>query len=109
MIRYTESTWYCWRFPWGEDSFVRVLSRTGELRNEQEHKMPRCRNYWCYSVGSAIAWTVVFILIRTIRGRESAQYLQLVIYGFCICWVSETIARYIYPPPKRWMSNRRQE
>ena len=71
--------------------------------------MRRCRNYWCYSAGSAIAWAVVFILMRTIRGKESVQPILLVIFGWCICWVSTTIARYVYPPPKRWELNRRQE
>ena len=71
--------------------------------------MPRCRTYWCYSVGSAITWAVVLFLVRVFGGRKNAQYLLLVIFGWCICWVSETIARYIYPPPKRWMSNSRQE
>jgi hypothetical protein len=71
--------------------------------------MPRCRNYWCYSAGSAIAWAVCIILVRMIYGKESMQPILLVFFGWCICWVSETIARYIYPPPKRWMLNRRQE
>jgi hypothetical protein len=71
--------------------------------------MLRCRNYWCYSAGTAIAWAVEMILIRTIRGREGAQLNLLVFYGFCIGWVSTTIARYIYPQPKRWELNRRQE
>jgi hypothetical protein len=71
--------------------------------------MPRCRNYWCYSAGTAIAWAVLLLLVRTIYGREKAQLTLLVVSGVCICWVSETIARYIYPPPKRWELNRRQE
>jgi len=71
--------------------------------------MPRCRNYWCYSAGLAIAWAVVLLLARTIRGSENAQTILLVFFGFCIGWVSTTIARYVYPPPKRWELNRRQE
>jgi len=71
--------------------------------------MLRFRNYWIYSAGLAIVWAVVLILARTIRGSESAQTYLLVFYGFCIGWVSTTIARYIYPPPKRWELNRRQE
>ena len=67
--------------------------------------MLRFRNYWAYSIGSAIAWAIAFQLVRALKGRESAQSLRFVIYGWCICWVSETIARYIYPPPKRWLSN----
>jgi len=70
--------------------------------------MLRFRNYWSYSVGLAIAWAVALILILTIRGSESAQTTLLVFFGFCIGWVSTTIARYVYPPPKRWELNRRQ-
>jgi len=68
--------------------------------------MPRFRNYWTYSIGLVIAWAVVLILALTIRGREGAQTYLLVFGGFCIGWVSTTIARYVYPPPKRWGSNR---
>jgi len=71
--------------------------------------MLRRRNYWIYSAGLAIAWAVVLILTRTIRGSESTQTILLVFSGFCIGWVSTTIARYVYPPPKRWELNRRQE
>ncbi len=68
--------------------------------------MLRFRNYWIYSVGLA---AVVLILARTIGGSERAQTTLLVFLGFCIGWVSTTIARYVYPPPKRWELNRRQE
>ena len=70
--------------------------------------MLRFRNYWIYSAGRAIAWAVVLILLRTIRGSEAAQTGLMVFFGFCIGWVSTTIARYVYPPPKRWQLNRRQ-
>ena len=71
--------------------------------------MLRFRNYWIYSAGLAIAWAVVLMLIRTIGGSESTQSILLVFFGLCIGWVSTTIARYVYPPPKRWELNRRQE
>jgi hypothetical protein len=71
--------------------------------------MLRFRNYWIYSAGLAIAWAVVLLLTLVIGGTQSAQSLLLVFFGFCICWVSATIARYVYPPPKRWELNRRQE
>ncbi len=67
------------------------------------------RNFWIYSAGLAIVWAVVLILALTIRGSEGAQTILLVFFGFCIGWVSTTIARYVYPPPKRWELNRRQE
>ncbi len=71
--------------------------------------MLRKRNYWTYSAGLAIAWGVVLLLTRMIRGSEGEQTILLVFGGFCIGWVSTTIARYVYPPPKRWELNRRQE
>ena len=71
--------------------------------------MLRFRNYSIYSTGLAIVWAVVLLLTLVIRGTQSAQTLLLVFFGFCICWVSTTIARYVYPPPKRWELNRRQE
>ncbi len=67
------------------------------------------RNYWVYSAGLAIAWAVVLLLALAIGGTKSAQPILLIFFGFCIGWVSTTIARYVYPPPKRWGSNRRQE
>ncbi len=71
--------------------------------------MIRFRNFWTYSVGLAIAWVIALILILLIRGSEQAQRALLVFYGYCIGWVSTTIARYVYPPPKRWGSNSHQE
>jgi hypothetical protein len=70
--------------------------------------MFRFRNYWIYSSGLAIVWALVLILALTIRGRENAQPILLVFLGYCLGWVSTTIARYVYPPPKRWVSNRQQ-
>ena len=70
--------------------------------------MLRFRNYWIYSAGLAIAWAVILILALTIGGSARTQTILLVFFGFCIGWVSTTIARYVYPPPKRWEVNRRQ-
>jgi hypothetical protein len=70
--------------------------------------MLRGRNYWRYSIGSFIAWAIALLLVRVLRGRKNAQNTLLVFSGWCICWVSETIARYIYPPPKRWLSNHQE-
>ncbi len=71
--------------------------------------MLRTRNYWRYSVGLAIAWAVVLVLTLIIRGSEGVQTTMLVFFGFCIGWVSTTIARYVYPPPDRWRLNRQEE
>ena len=66
--------------------------------------MPRYRNYWTYSIGLAVAWAIALILTFAIRGSQGGYTTLLVFSGFCIGWVSTTIARYIYPPPKHWIS-----
>jgi hypothetical protein len=70
--------------------------------------MLRFRNYWVYSAGLAIAWMVVLLLTLAVGGKDRAQTALLVFFGFCIGWVSTTIARYVYPPPKRWETNRQE-
>jgi len=68
--------------------------------------MSRFRNYWYYSIGLAVAWSVVLTLVLTIRGPAGVQPFLLIFGGYCIGWVSTTIARFVYPPPKRWRSRR---
>jgi hypothetical protein len=70
--------------------------------------MIRSRNYWSYSAALAIAWAIALILAVMLRGTEKAQRYVYTFLGFWIGWVSTTIARYIYPPPKIWEAKRRQ-
>ena len=64
--------------------------------------MSRFRNYWIYSAGLAVVWAIALILAFTIRGLAGGRVFLLVFGGFCIGWVTTTIARFVYPPPKRW-------
>ena len=66
--------------------------------------MLRYRNYWIYSAGLAVAWAVVLVVVLLTRGDDTIRTVLLVFAGFCIGWVSTTIARYVYPPPRRWLS-----
>jgi hypothetical protein len=68
--------------------------------------MHRYRNYWVYSAGLLVAWAAVLLLASALRGGSTAQRFLPVFGGFCIGWVSTTIARYVYPPPSRWTSHR---
>lgn len=68
--------------------------------------MTRFRNYWVYSAGLAVAWAVGLTLALAIRGPARLQVFLLVFFGYCIGWVSTTIARSVYPPPKRWGSTK---
>lgn len=60
------------------------------------------RNYWIYSVGLAVAWAIVLILVYNLKGASVGGMTLLVFGGFAIGWVSTTIARYVYPPARRW-------
>jgi hypothetical protein len=59
----------------------------------------RHRSYTMYSVGCAIAWAIVLAVVAATRS-EKLPAILLVFYGFVIGWLSATIARAVYPPPK---------
>ena len=63
--------------------------------------MSRLRNFWVYSGGLAVAWAIVLTVVALKRPASEPQVL-LAFAGYCIGWVSTTIARYVYPPAKRW-------
>ena len=62
----------------------------------------RFRNYWIYSAGLAVVWAIVIILVFSLKGPSGGSTILLVFAGFVIGWVSTTIARYVYPPARRW-------
>ncbi len=59
-------------------------------------------NYWVYSGCLVIAWMVMLALAWSMLGEQAAQTMVLLLAGFCLGWLSTTIARYGYPPPARW-------
>ncbi|MBP2414835.1 hypothetical protein JOF48_003634 [Arthrobacter stackebrandtii] len=64
--------------------------------------MLRLRNYWIYSAGLGVVWAIALLIIFASRGPATGRVFLLVFGRFCIGWVSTTIARFVYPPPKRW-------
>ncbi len=64
------------------------------------------RNYYVYSAGLAVAWGILLLLRQTVFGGRDMRTFLLIFAGFCIGWVSTTIARYVYPPPKMWKAQR---
>jgi hypothetical protein len=66
--------------------------------------MVRHRSYWTYSIGSFVVWGIL-LRVAGARGSDetSKNNLLLVFGGWTICWVSQSIARVVYPPPKRWL------
>ena len=66
--------------------------------------MARHRSYWTYSIGSFVVWRIL-LAVAAARNSEVTRKnnILLVFGGWTICWVSQTIARVVYPSPKRWL------
>jgi len=61
------------------------------------------RNYWAYSVGLAVVWAVILGVVAVGNDKSKLDSFLLLFGGFAIAWTSGTIARYVYPPPKKWV------
>jgi hypothetical protein len=64
--------------------------------------MKKYRNYWAYSIGCFVVWSVLLAVVAAKRDNNRTRDILLVFGGWCTAWVSTTIARFVYPPPKRW-------
>jgi hypothetical protein len=66
--------------------------------------MKKYRNYWAISIACFVVWGVILIDRAAAFGSTSTMHHVLFVFaGWCIAWVSATIARSVYPPPKRWL------
>lgn len=55
--------------------------------------------YWSYSIACAVVWTIILLTV-SLTGNPKRDMIVLVGAGWGIGWLSATIARYVYPPPK---------
>ena len=63
--------------------------------------MPRrFRTYRAYSIVTAIIWSVVLVIAWLIDPSSTLRTFWLVSLGFFLGWLSATIARSVYPPPR---------
>ncbi len=65
--------------------------------------MARNRSYWTYSMSCFAVWAVVLAVATAKRKNDTKGNHFLVFGGWVIAWVSGTIARFVYPPPQRWL------
>jgi hypothetical protein len=72
-----------------------LLPGRAELHRIVRHRL---RTYTAYSIGCAVVWAVI-LAIHAATASNLDTYL-LIFGGFFIGWLSATIARYVYPPPK---------
>ncbi|OBF59713.1 hypothetical protein A5756_04410 [Mycobacterium sp. 852002-53434_SCH5985345] len=62
--------------------------------------MPSRATYTGYSIGCAFTWAVILSVVAVLYPDRLRTFL-LVGGGWLIGWISATIARSVYPPPKR--------
>jgi hypothetical protein len=75
-----------------------------------EQKPPRkFRNYWVFSAAIAIVWAIVITFHVYVGHGSTLRDTLLIFGGFAIGWVATTIARYVYPPARRWQERSRPD
>jgi len=60
------------------------------------------RSYTVYSIAVGIVWAIILVLVSALAPAHKRNDIFLVFGGFAIGWLSATIARYVYPPPKKY-------
>jgi hypothetical protein len=58
-------------------------------------------SYLAYSVGCAIVWGVIWIIVGIVGTKHTTDRIAPVFGGWVIGWASASIARVVYPPPKK--------
>jgi hypothetical protein len=61
--------------------------------------MPSLKTYTAYSIACALVWAAILTLVAVSYPDRLHTFL-LVSSGWLIGWISATIARSVYPPPK---------
>ena len=58
------------------------------------------KTYTAYSIGCAVVWAVILTGVAFEAGKGTLHTFVVVFLGWVIGWLSATIARAVYPPPK---------
>ena len=67
------------------------------------------RSYTAYSVAVGIVWAVILVVTSVSASAAKFHTILVVFGGFVIGWLSATIARYVYPPPKKYRRDAGQD
>ena len=49
-----------------------------------------------------LVWGILLAITAIKAKNDTFHNVLLVFAGWTLCWVSATIVRFVYPPPKRW-------
>jgi flagellar biosynthesis protein FliR len=74
------------------------------MPTSQEHpflRPPWLNSYLAYSIGCAVAWGVVWVIVAITAPKSTIDHVAYVFGGWVIGWVSASIARMVYPPPRQ--------
>jgi threonine/homoserine/homoserine lactone efflux protein len=66
---------------------------------------PRSGTYTTCSIALVAAWVVVLILAFALDSSDTFHDVVILFAGFLIGWLAATIARSVYPPPKKYRQN----
>jgi hypothetical protein len=61
----------------------------------------RQNSYVTYSLGCAVVWGVILSGAAVFAPKATFEKILTVCSGWWMGWTSATIARWVYPPPKR--------
>lgn len=60
----------------------------------------RLNTYTAYTIGCALVWAIILAVVFAATSDAVKHTVVLVFGGWVIGWLSATIARRVYPPPK---------
>ncbi|MCW2652915.1 MAG: hypothetical protein QOE41_4838 [Mycobacterium sp.] len=60
----------------------------------------RLSTYTAYSIGCALVWAIILAVVFASTSDAVKHTFVLVFGGWVIGWLSATVARVVYPPPK---------
>jgi hypothetical protein len=67
-----------------------------------DDQSPRLRDtYTGYAIGCAVVWALIWLSAPRLAKKETLDKLKIVFPAWLMGWTSATIARYLYPPPKK--------
>jgi hypothetical protein len=109
--------WYppAWRRRYGEELIALLDDTYGEGRLGLRVRMSLLgsgvrerirmlrkysRTYTGYSIACAVVWAVILTTVFTHAGQATQHTFAVFFGGWAIGWLSASIGRVVYPPPK---------
>ena len=99
----------------GEESFVQTwyddgVFRIGEASTKVWDRLQTFRRehetYTAYSIGCVITRALIWAILALTATNETRSRVFLIFAGWWVGWLSATIARAGYPPPKKRLFKR---